>query len=163
VCSWFGGSTDPVAQGYVSKTVSLGFVMCRCEVRMWWQRSGEGQVGYAVLMDQLRWRMDVRLGPTDQTTGWPAVMADTWDINKRKCTRRETRTGYATRGRFDGLSSKPSEAGFAGLGLKTRAEVLMRTDDTWRHRWDRFRARLPVRRPGSQWIRKLKLDHSALG
>ena len=65
----------------------------------------------------------MRLGLTDQTTIWPATVADTWHIDKRKCTRRGTRTGYATRGRFDGLSSKPSEAGFAGLGLKTRAEV----------------------------------------
>jgi hypothetical protein len=57
----------------------------------------------------------MRLGPTDQTTGWPAAVADTWDIDKRKCTQRGTRMGYATRGRFGGLPSKLLEASFTGF------------------------------------------------
>jgi len=27
-------------------------------------------------------RVDVRLGSRDQIAGWPAVVADTWDIDK---------------------------------------------------------------------------------
>ena len=45
-------------------------------------------------------------------------------------------------------------AGFAGLGLKTWTEVPMQTDATWRHRWDRFGARLPVRRCGGRQIKR---------
>jgi hypothetical protein len=45
----------------------------------------------------------------------------------------------------DGLvdwASKPSVAGFAGLGLKTRAEVTRRNLSTWRHRGVRVEAKL---------------------
>ena len=91
------------------------------------------------------------------------MVADSWDIDERKCTRRGTRTGYATRGGFGGFASKPSVAGFPGLRLKTRAEVLVRTDGTWRHRGDRVEARLPVRRRGGRRIkRKLESDQYAL-
>jgi hypothetical protein len=78
---WFYWSPDT---GLFVETVSLGFVMRRCGVRMQWQRSGEGQVGRVVLTDRLRWRADVRLGSTNQTTGWPAAVADTWDTDKLK-------------------------------------------------------------------------------
>ena len=61
----------------------------------------------------------MRLGSRDLRTGRPAVVADSWDINERKCTRRGMRTGYATRGGFGGFASKPSAAGFPGLRLKT--------------------------------------------
>ena len=37
-------------------------------------------------MDPERWRADLRFGLTDQEAGWPAVVADIWDIDKCKCT-----------------------------------------------------------------------------
>ena len=47
------------------------------------------------------------------------MVADSWDIDEHKCTRRGTRTGYATHGGFGGFASKPSAAGLPGLRLKT--------------------------------------------
>jgi hypothetical protein len=65
----------------------------------------------------------VRLGPTDQTTGWPAAVADTWDIDKRKCTRRGTRTGYATRGGFRGFGPQNPGGGPDADGWHVAASV----------------------------------------
>jgi hypothetical protein len=65
----------------------------------------------------------VRLGLTDQTTGWPAAVADTWDIDKRKCTRRGMRTGYATRGRFRGFGPQNPGGGPDADGRHVAASV----------------------------------------
>jgi hypothetical protein len=77
---------------------------------------------------------------------------------------RRTRMEYTTRGQFCGLGLKPSVAGFAGLGLKTRAEVPRRNRRhvaasrsshrgeaiSWRARW-----------PSDEDY--LGLDHNTLG
>jgi len=65
----------------------------------------------------------VRLGLTDQTTGWPAAVADTWDIDKRKCTRRGTRTCYATRGGFRGFGPQNPDGGPDADGWHVTASV----------------------------------------
>jgi hypothetical protein len=65
-------------------------------------------------MDRERWRADVRLGPRDQETGWPAAVANIWDIDKRKCTWEwpcwpSQDGGCASRAGLRGLGGRPVE------------------------------------------------------
>jgi len=134
VVCWFGGSTDILAQGYVSK---------RCLLASWCAgvESGCGGSG----------RVKVKWGVPCWQTG--CGEGRTWGLDWR--TRRpggqlrwltlETSISASVHG-GGRVRAKLLAAGFAGLGLKTRAEVPMRTNGTWRHRWDCFGARLPVRR-----------------
>jgi hypothetical protein len=147
----------------------------------------------AVPMDQELWRADVKLGPRDQEAGWPTVVANIWDIDKRKCTcewpcwlsqddgrasRTELRRTWRTAGQGlrwhvssgggrvwsmlleGGLvvwTSKPSVADFAGLGLKTWAEIPRK------NRWHVVASRSSCRGEAILWKMRWSLVEEKFG